>query len=804
MNNKVELLAPVGSKEALIAAVQNGANAVYLGGKLFNARHSASNFDDNQLVEAISYAHLRNVKVYITVNILIDDSEMNEVIDYIKFLYDIDVDAIIVQDLGLASIIRKLLPDFELHASTQMTINNLNGAKYLKNLGFKRIVLARETPLEEIKKIHNNLDIELETFVHGALCMSYSGQCLMSSMIGGRSGNRGRCAQPCRMKYSIVDKNDNLVNSFDNDYLLSPKDLNTIEYLERLIDNGIKSLKIEGRMKRAEYVATIVKNYRNVIDNSINTLTINDKKDIKQIFNRDFTKGLPFGDFGKSFMSSERPDNRGIYLGKVVRADKYKVHIELEEDIEQGDGIEFLLKNGKYKGIKSPINGKKGSFINIEKCGYIENGSDVYKTSSQSLLNRSKESYENESIKYPLNMSIDLIINYYPILKVKYKDKKIEVTSDKIIEKSQKVAITKEKVIEQLSKLGDTTYYLDNIDINLDDDAFLPISILNQLRRDAIERLNAELMVSNNRKTINKDEFYKAKSNYFNFRKSTERNENKLTIKVSNYNQFKSLDLDKLNRVYIGYYDNLQDTIDKLKKHNKEAYLWTDKILYSNDFINLENSISSINNLDGISVSNLGTLEFIKDKFDLSIHADVGLNVFNSNTIYYLKDNNIQSITMSPELNISQIRNISSNVGGNIEGIVYGYLPVMITKNCPMAIVKGCKNDDNCRKCNFAKGYGLKDRMDAIFRMERNEGYSSIYNSVPLMLLDNLDALCNAGIEMFRLDFTNELENVAPIQKMFYNYLNNEIDLNSIKVFLNEFKEETPITNGHYFRGVLS
>ncbi|MDD2447644.1 MAG: DUF3656 domain-containing protein [Tissierellia bacterium] len=804
MNNKVELLAPVGSKDALIAAVQNGANAVYLGGKSFNARHNASNFDKDQLIEAIVYAHLRNVKVYVTVNILIDDSEMNEVIEYVKFLYDIDIDAVLVQDLGLASVIRELLPDLDMHASTQMTINNLEGTKLLKKLGFSRIVLARETPLEEIKKIHDNIDIELETFVHGALCMSYSGQCLMSSMIGGRSGNRGRCAQPCRMKYSLVDKNDKLVDGFDQVYLLSPKDLNTIRNLDKLFENGIVSLKIEGRMKRPEYVATIVRNYRNVIDNSVNILTDNDMKDIKQIFNRGFTKGLPFGDFGKDFMSSERPDNRGIYLGKVVRADKYKVYIELEEDIEQGDGIEFLLKSGQYKGIKSPIEGDMGSIIHIDKPGYIENGSSVYKTSSQSLLNRAIESYMNESIKYPIEISIDLNIGSNPVLRVKYKDKKIEVISDKIVEKSQKVSITKDKVVEQLSKLGDTVYCINKIDINLDDEAFLPISVLNQLRRDAIDKLNAQLKVFNNRKAINNDEFNKVKSDYFYFRKSIDKNKNRLTIKVSNHEQFNSLDLVSLDRVYLAFYDNLQDTVNKLKKYKKEAYLWTDNILYSKDLSNIENILKNTKNLDGVSVSNLGSLKFIKDNFNIDIHADIGLNVFNSNTVNYLKNNSVQSITLSPELNLSQIKNISSNVGGSLEGIVYGYLPVMTTKNCPLAIVKGCKNDNNCNNCNFAKGYGLKDRMDAIFRLERKEGHSAIFNSVPLMLLDSLDTIANAGIDMFRLDFTNETKNIAVLQKMFYDYLNKEIDLNSIKEFLYEFKEETPITNGHYFRGILS
>ena len=803
MNNKIELLAPVGSKEALIAAVQNGANAVYLGGKLFNARHNASNFDNDQLIEAISYAHLRDVKAYVTVNILIDDSEMDEAIEYVKFLYDIDVDAIIVQDLGFASIIRELLPDLDIHASTQMTINNSYGVKFLKDLGFTRVVLARETPLEEIKEIHKNVDIELETFVHGALCMSYSGQCLMSSMIGGRSGNRGKCAQPCRMKYSVVDKHDNLISGFDKVHMLSPKDLNSIEHLDILYDNGIKSFKIEGRMKRAEYVATIVRNYRNIIDNSVNALTINDKKDIRQIFNRDFTKGLTFNDFGKSFVSIERPDNRGIYLGKVVRIDKHKVYIELEEDIEQGDGIEFLLNNGNYKGLKSPIDGNKGSTIRLDKPGFIEEGSAVYKTSSLSLLKKAKKSYENETVKYPIDISIDLAINSKPLLKVKCKDKKIEVKTDNIVEKSKKVALTKEKVFEQISKLGDTVYFLDNVDINLDDHAFLPISVLNQLRRDAVEELDIKFKNINNRRIISEIEFNKAKSNFYNFKKSISSN-NKLTVLVSTQEQFNMLDLDRLDRVYIGYYKNIQETVDKLKKYDKEAYLWTDKILYSKNLLFIRNIIENTKGLDGISVSNLGTLELIHESCDLKIHADIGLNIFNSNTVEYLKKHNIESITLSPELNLSQIRNISNNVGGNLEGIVYGYLPVMTTKNCPLAVVKGCKNDDNCSNCNFAVGYGLKDRMNAIFGLERREGYSTIYNSVPLMLLDNLDSIIDSGINMFRLDFINETKDIIQIQRVFYDCLNNNMDINSIKVFMDEFKKKRSITNGHYFRGILS
>ena len=381
MNKEIELLAPVGSMESLFAAVQNGANAVYLGGKLFNARHSATNFDSDELKEAIKYAHLNDVRVYITVNILIDDKEIEDTLDYIRFLYKIDVDAIIVQDIGLASLARELLPDLPILGSTQMTINNLYGAKHLERMGFTRVILARETPIREIRNIKANTNIELESFVHGALCVSYSGQCLMSSMIGGRSGNRGRCAQPCRMLYSIVDKEDNLVHDWDKRYVLSPKDLNTIEHLDEIIDSGITSLKIEGRMKRPEYVATIVSNYRKVLDKSLDVLSDDDKKDITQIFNREFTKGIILDDFGKRFISFDRPDNRGAVLGYVSRVDKYKVYIMLQEDVEKGDGIELSLKNGGYKGLKVPVDGKKGTILTVEKQGFIEKDSLVYKTS---------------------------------------------------------------------------------------------------------------------------------------------------------------------------------------------------------------------------------------------------------------------------------------------------------------------------------------------------------------------------------------------------------------------------------------
>ena len=303
--------------EALKAAVKNGANAVYLGGKLFNARHYASNFTFEELEEAISYAHFYGVRVYITVNILIDNSEMEEAVEYIRYLYNKDVDGVIVQDIGLAKLIRDNFPDMEIHGSTQMTIYNLEGARLLEEMGFTRVVLARETPISEIARIKRESKIELEVFVHGALCMSYSGQCLLSSVIGGRSGNRGTCAQPCRLEYKALDKRGNILNKLEDKYLLSPRDLNTIYNIEDLIEIPVDSLKIEGRMKRPEYVANIVKTYREAIDQGSKEIDKLRSQEVRQLFNRGFTRGLGLGDFGRDYMSLDRPDNRGLEIGEI-------------------------------------------------------------------------------------------------------------------------------------------------------------------------------------------------------------------------------------------------------------------------------------------------------------------------------------------------------------------------------------------------------------------------------------------------------------------------------------------------------
>lgn len=803
MNYNTELLAPVGSMESLYAAVENGANAVYLGGKLFSARQNASNFGYEEIKEAISYAHLNSVKVYVAINILIDDREMDKVLDYIRFLYEEDVDAIIVQDLGLVKLVRELFPTLNIHASTQMTINNLEGVKFLENMGFGRVVLARETPLEEINRIRRESSIELEGFIHGALCVSYSGQCLISSVIGGRSGNRGRCAQPCRMPYSIVDKQGDLLDDWQELHLLSPKDLNTLDYIKEIIDSGISSLKIEGRMKRPEYVATIVDTYRKIIDGNVK-ISEEMKDDVEQIFNRGFTKGIALGDFGRDFISMDRPDNRGTKLGTVINANRDSVFILLENNLKKEDGIEFVLLNGKYKGLKSQVSGNAGDTIEMKKIGNIRRNSPVYKSSSIELLKKAQKSYEENKNIYPIDMEIRIKIGERPSLRFIYKDYDEVNEVDFIVEEAKNKGLSEEKIKDQLSKLGDTQFSLNDLKINLSENSFLPLSVINELRRDASNLLNTYLQKINSRKRFNDDDYREKKEKVLDLNKDERIDKRKLSIKLDSIKQLDGIELKKLDRIYLPLVDDLIEIVKDLKEKDIEVYVSTGKILYENDFKNLKKNLEPIKSIiDGVSVENIGTLNYIKNNYDFKIHGDIGLNIFNSYTVDFFKKTGLYSMALSAELNLSQIKSIDKLAGGDLEAIAYGYLPVMLTKTCPMALVKGCKDDKECRTCKFADGYGLNDRMDKTFYMSRKEGYTTIYNSVPLMLLDSMDQIYSSGISTGRLDFTIETENIKEVQEAYYKYIKNIWNEKEAREFIERIKDNTEITKGHFFRGVV-
>ena len=799
----VELLAPVGSFEALKAAVQNGANAVYLGGKDFGARASANNFDRDELKEAVKYAHIRGVQVFVTTNTLRKENEIEEFLEYAKFLYDIDVDAIILQDIGMARLIKRELPDFELHASTQMVAHSLEDVKYLESVGFDRVVLAREVTVEEIKYICDNCKADIEVFVHGALCVCYSGQCLMSSMIGNRSGNRGRCAQPCRQRYELIDVYTGEVVNSNGDYLLSPRDLNAIEEIDKVIDAGVHSLKIEGRMKRPEYVATVIDGYRKTIDEYLatNKLNVSDEtiNDLYTIFNRKFTKGLLLGDVGKDMMNSQLPNNQGLYVGTVVDYNKKakRLKIKLANTLKKGDGINLgggtigrIIKNGNIETI-----GYKGETIELDFVGEARKGQIVFKTSDSELMDRVQATFtqDKEFVKNIIDAKITIKLGQKPILTLKDRhSNEATIEGDKIVEEAMKVALSKEKVETQLRKLGNTPYELDLLEIELDDNVSLPISLLNQMRRDCIELLDKERVSIKNRKYKNK--IVKYKPVLYNRNKQQE-----ISVKVKNLEQLESALECGVDRIY--YEDT--NTIDKgmslAMKYNKKVIYSAPRIIRNKEY----NHLAKANNagVESVQVGNYGSIDYFKDK---KLNIDYYLNAFNSETINYYKEIGADTLCISQELNINEIKETIKYTDINIESVVYGYTPLMITEYCPMGvIVRDCKKDKRVAKCKESI-YALRNSKGDEFRVSQDIFCrSTIYNSNVTCMLDNLYELHEIGINVLRLDFTLEdKETVKEVIEAYQEVLSNDYKLATKATKLYNKLDEKGTTAGHYYKGV--
>lgn len=771
MNSNVELLAPAGTHEAFIAAVENGADAIYLGGKLFNARANASNFDISELAEIVKYAHLRNVKIYVTMNTLLSDRELKDALDFAYDIYEIGIDGVIVQDLGLAKVLHEYVPNLPLHASTQMTIYNLNGVKELEKLGFTRVVLARELSLEEIKYICDNTSVEIEVFVHGALCVSYSGQCLMSSMIGDRSGNRGKCAQPCRLPYKLFEEDKELSSG----YLLSPKDLSTIELLKEL--PNIKSLKIEGRMKSPEYVATVVKTYRKYLDIALSSSNFNvqkeDKENLKQIFNRGgFTTAYLKNKQGKDMMCYEKPKNWGIYIGKVIAYDGKK-YITLNDtsNIHIGDGIEIWNNSLESPStIVSEIVGNKIGRIS----GNIKPGNLVYKTLDKQLNKEAKESY-SRGFKKHSNINLEIKINTTSPISIKVND--YVYISEITPEIATTSAITKETIINQFSKTGNTPFNVANIDVELSENMFLPISIINKLRRDALDAYQ-NYILKDTEKEIEKVQLSPLPC--------LENITNKLEVSVffrkmsEEYSQIRDVD---------NFYFTLKDAaknIDILEKFNGKKYVVLPTITKNNYVLLFKNNIQKLAKIvDGFIVSNLGQLAFF-DGIKTELKANYTFNIFNSYTINLLKKYNFSTVTLSPELSMKQINSLnSSNL--KTECIVYGKTCVMTSEYCPVGSIKGgLTNTSKCSMpCTKNKRYYLQDRMNIKFEVvpDNVECQCTIYNNK----ITSVSAK-DLNISSIRIDISDEsldeINNIVAIHK------------SGNKLQGNEY------TNGHFNRPV--
>ena len=502
MSHIPELLAPAGDMLSLKAAVENGADAVYLGVEKLSARAYASNFSLDELEQAIDYAHLRGVKVYVTVNTLIKDAEFSEAAQTLQNIAAYGADALIVQDVGLLSFLREFLPELPVHASTQMTVHNSNSVSLLEDLGVKRIVLARELSLEAIRSILKNTQVELEVFIHGALCICYSGQCLFSSLIGGRSGNRGYCAQPCRKQYTLK-KNGKEVKLQDN-FLLSPKDLNTSQILPLLIEAGVSSLKIEGRMKRPEYVAGVVSIYRRLLDRYAADpagyfVSGEELRTLEQLFNRGFTHAYLSGKPRIKLMDHGVPYNRGVLVGTVKGQSRGGyVSLKLSGPLNVGDGIGFSGEDtGEsvtkilYKG-KPVTSADKDIIVDLPLSNYVSSGMQVYRTSDVSLLKSMERSFTSQTPvrKVPLRLNLTAITGKQMELEIQDSDGNItSIVSEYVVQPSLKNPTTRDDVEKQLTKLGNTVFHPVSVEITSSQDIFIPIKELNNIRNIAVQEL---------------------------------------------------------------------------------------------------------------------------------------------------------------------------------------------------------------------------------------------------------------------------------------------------------------------------
>lgn len=701
-----ELLAPVGNMECLFAAINAGCDAVYLSGRNFGARSFAGNFSNEEIIEAINTCHLYGVKVYITVNTLVLDTEVERFINYIDFIHSIGVDAVIIQDIGMIDLIRKTYPNLEIHASTQAHIHNLEGVKLCEELGIKRVVLARETPIELVKEIKDNTNIELEIFVHGALCMSYSGECLMSALIGNRSGNRGTCAQSCRQQYSL--EIDGKVIEKDK-YLLSTKDLNTLDKLPKLIDMGVNSLKIEGRMKRPEYVYLITSIYRRAIDNYVKygETRINDTdiKEIKKIFNREFTKGFLFNEDNDDYVNTYRPNHMGIDIGKVLDYKNGKVIIKLTEQLNINDGIRIIGDNDNgcivttmYKNGIRIDNANIGDVVSIPIKDKVDKNSKVVKTTDYKQL---KDIEDKIKINKKISINGKCILKLGGPIKLIVDDSKniVKDISDYIVEKSIKNETTIEQIKDQLNRLGDTIYEFSDLIIEKDNDVFVPTSKLNELRRKVMHTLNEKRMYKADYKKC------KYEISVDNFEKKQEK-----CVLISTYEQYLSVK-DKYDTIYI---DN-NDLFNKISD---------DKCV-----LKLSRVQEHLKNYNcNLLVGELGSVYKYKN-----IDTDFSLNVTNSYSVAFLHSLGVKKITLSYELNYKQIKNLITSYEKkygshpNVEVIVDSREEAMI---CKYNMLKKYNKDQGLLVDRFGNKYKLiiKDNFMYIYNFKRRKLEENYYD----------------------------------------------------------------------------
>lgn len=826
----VELLAPAGSREALVAAVENGANAIYLAGNAFGARAYASNFDREALREAIHFAHLRHVAIHVTVNTIVADEEMGPLRDYLRFLYEAGADAVLVQDLGVARVAHETVPDLPLHASTQMSVSSLEGVRALAELGFTRVVLARELSLKEIRHICAHAPVEIETFMHGALCVCYSGQCLMSSMIGGRSGNRGRCAQPCRLPYTLVDeKGQDVLGDKAGSYLLSPRDLSTIDVIPDLIEAGVSSLKIEGRMKRPEYVATVVRTYCEAIDTYYAgkgyAVTQEERDDLAQIFNRDFTTAYLEGRPGKAMMSDRRPNNRGLLIGRVTAYDwdARIVTVKLSGRLGLGDQVDFWVKvGGRVTATISALTDAKGRAVEEGQAGdtvsfaipsAVRDHDRVFKVYDARLMERAKETYASGAPVRRIPVAIAVRAAVGEPLTVTLCDAeghRGEGRTDFIGEPARKRPLSEEIIRKQVSRLGTSVYEMKSLHCDIAGEVMVPMSEINEARRKAVEALDALRL-----KEIEAREH---------------RPEPKFTDRIARPTPKKAhflVAVDTLGKAEAALsagadgilfggesYEHrviAPEEYERAWQMAREAGARIDfntpRIVHDGQQKHVERLLAAFAAFppDAVHVHNIAMLALVRRLTDFTIHADYSLISYNKQTLAFLKDYGASGATLSPELTAKEIRKLTQESSLPLTCIVHGRLELMVSNYCVTGSFLGGCGEGPCTQPCTRGHFALKDRKDALFPLAMDQFcHMHVLNSKVLSMMPHAMKFRAAGIETMQIEAKAMGEKeIAAIVKAYRKAMAFPEEPAEAQLSWIHEQEGKDITRGHYFRGVL-
>lgn len=779
-----ELLAPAGSYDILVVAINAGADAVYIAGQRYGARAFAQNFTSEELEQAVSYAHLNGASVHVTVNTLFNSDEILEVLKYVQYLYRIGVDAVIVQDIGLVYLINKFLPEMEVHSSTQMTLRDYNSVIWAYNEGIKRVILPREMSIEEIKRIstrleEDNIPMDLEVFGHGSLCYCISGDCYMSSFISGRSANRGACAQPCRSMYKLRYHN----HSISNGCLISTHDLATYKNVKAISDAGIISLKIEGRLKSEDYVATVVNTYRTLIDHlndeSTDELTKKLEEDLNLIFNRYYTNGYILNDTPGEVMGRKSSFHQGLYLGKIKSIDGVDVVITFENKdhpvLQKGDGIGFK-HNNHIRGIYlDKIVEQTEEYIHIQTTRDIRVGSEVYISYSKELHDRQKQ-FQKESIKPHIPLSMDITANKKRSMIVnasfKINDDIISFgyKSERKFDDAINKPLDEETIVNQMVKSGNTPFIVDNVKVtDLPDNVFMPIGKINNIRRNVLDIASEKLL-----------EYYipnpnEAGSLRKNIKKYIKDNKNKkinvkktdymkLNVYVDNLELLTIANRNPIDSIYFDpsyiynnkedYFENIEDLLRQARQIAIDKELvWVLSAFTSDEDLEKIKQINNNLKKDDIDISIMGdspslTLSFPENK----IYGSHNLNIWNEYSVAMLAKNNFKSTTISSELSKDEIRELvrkSKKYNTQLELIVQGNQEIMVSK-------------DNFSHLNEGFDLNIEPEEYVVLEDKENKAKYKIYfdynqqshffNNDMLCLIDEIDELKQMGIESITID----------------------------------------------------